>query len=128
MGRIHKQMQMAKKKGMSNVDLLRMREIAKQEAKAMQLEATEKAFLYMMAIPLNVLANDYWSKSAKKRAPKFLEEVASLYESVIAGVVTEQDLADFLNDIAGVKIEADWLKGGKNANRGNKAEKRPGMC
>ena len=115
MGRIQKQMQMAKKRGMSNVDLLRMREIAKQEAKAMQLEATEKAFLYMMAIPLNVLANDYWSKTAKKRAPKFLEEVASLYECVIAGVVTDEQLADFLNDIAGVKIEADWLKGGKHA-------------
>ena len=107
-------MQMAKKRGMNNVDLLRMREIAKKEAKAMQVEATEKAFLYMMAIPLNVLANDYWSKTAKKRAPKFLEEVASLYESVIAGVVTEQELADFLKDIAGVQIEADWLKGGKN--------------
>lgn len=117
MGRIQKQMQMAKKRGMNNVDLLRMREIAKQEAKAMQLEATEKAFLYMMAIPLNVLANDYWIKSAKKRAPKFLEEVASLYQSVIAGVVTEQELADFLKDIAGVEIEADWLKGRRNDNK-----------
>lgn len=67
MNHIKKQMQMAKKRGMNNVDLLRMREIAKQEAKKMELEATEKAFLYMMAIPLNVLASDYWSKTAKKQ-------------------------------------------------------------
>ena len=114
MGRVNKQMQMAKKRGMTNADLLKMREIAKQEAKKMETEATQKAFLYMMAIPLNVLASDYWSKTAKKRAPKFLEEVASLYESVIDGVVTEQQLADFLKDIAGVTIEADWLERGTN--------------
>lgn len=116
MNHIKKQMQMAKKRGMNNVDLCKMREIAKREAKKMEIEATEKAFLYMMAIPLNVLANDYWSKTAKKRAPKFLEEVASLYQSVIAGVVTDEQLADFLKDIADVTIEADWLKGNKNDN------------
>lgn len=114
MNHVKKQMQMAKKRGMTTTDLCKMREIAKREAKKMEVEATEKAFLYMMAIPLNVLASDYWSKSAKKRAPKFLEEVASLYESVIAGVVTDQELADFLYDIAGIRLEAEWLKGGSD--------------
>lgn len=114
MNHVKKQMQMAKKRGMTTTDLCKMREIAKREAKKMEVEATEKAFLYMMAIPLNVLASDYWSKTAKKRAPKFLEEVASLYQAVVEGVVTEQQLADFLKDIAGVTIEASWLKGGKN--------------
>ena len=107
-------MQMARQRGISNLDLLRMREIARKEAEKMENEATEKAFLYMLAIPLNVLVNDYWSKSAKKRAPKFIEDVISLYESVQEGVVTDQELADLLFDMAGVKIEADWLKGGKN--------------
>lgn len=114
MKRVKKNIKNAQKKGVSNVDFLRMREIAKRECEKMEIEATEKAFLYMMAIPLNVLASDYWSKSAKKRAPKFLEEVASLYQAVVEGVVTEQQLADFLKDIAGVTIEASWLKGGKN--------------
>ena len=108
---VRQQMQKAKQKGMSNIDLLRMREIARKEAQKMENEATEKAFLYMLAIPLNVLVNDYWSKSAKKRAPKFIEDVISLYESVQEGVVTDKQLADLLFDMAGVKIEADWLKG-----------------
>jgi hypothetical protein len=107
-------MQMAKKRGMNNVDLLRMREIAKKEAEKMEIEATERAFLYMLAIPLNILFHDYWQKSAKKRAPKFIEEVTKYYLAVQEGVVTDQELADLLFDLAGVKIEADWLKGGKN--------------
>lgn len=114
MKHVKKQMQMAKKRGMNNVDLLRMREIAKKEAEKMEIEATERAFLYMLAIPLNILFHDYWQKSAKKRAPKFIEEVTKYYLAVQEGVVTDQELADLLFDLAGVKIEADWLKGGKN--------------
>jgi hypothetical protein len=58
-----------------------------------------------------VLVNDYWEKSARKRIPKFIEDVISLYEAVQKGVVSEQQLADLLDEYAGVKIEADWLKG-----------------
>ena len=100
----------AKRAGLSNIDIARMREIARKEAVKMEVQATEKAFLYMLAIPLNVLVNDYWAKSAKKRAPKFIEDVISLYEAVQQGVVKEKDLAELLEDMAGVKIDADWLK------------------
>lgn len=117
MNRVKNQMRKAKQNGMSNIDLLRMREIARKEAEKMENEATEKAFLYMLAIPLNILVNDYWSKSAKKRAPRFIEDVISLYESVQEGVVTDQELADLLNDMAGVKIEAEWMKGRTNDNK-----------
>ena len=41
MSKIKKQVNKAKKLGMSNADLLRMREIAKKEAKKMETEATE---------------------------------------------------------------------------------------
>lgn len=68
-------------------------------------EATKKAFLYLLAIPLNVLVNDYWSKSAKKRAPKFIEEVINLYEAVQAGVVTDEQLEELLWEMAGVRLE-----------------------
>ena len=108
--KMKKQINKAKRAGISNVDLMRMKEVAKKEAKKMEAEATDKAFMYMLAIPLNVLVNDYWSKTAKKKAPKFIEDVISLYESVQAGVVTEKELADLLQDMAGVKIDADWLK------------------
>ena len=55
----------------------------------MEQEATERAFLYMLSIPLIILFEDYWQKTAKKKAPKFIEDVASLYESVQMGIVTE---------------------------------------
>lgn len=111
--RVHFATQKARKKGMSEIDILKMRELARQEAKKMQGEAIERSFLYMLAIPLNVLANDYWSKTAKKRAPQFIEDVVSLYESVQAGVVSDRELADLLHDLAGIKVEAAWLEAKK---------------
>lgn len=108
--RMKNQINKARKAGISNVDLMRMKEVAKKEAKKMESDAVEKAFLYMLAIPLNVLINDYWSKTAKKKAPKFIEDVISLYESVQAGIVTDEELAGLLNELAGVNVEAEWLK------------------
>ena len=113
MNRVRNQMNRAKKAGMSNVDLLKIREAAKKEAQRMEQQATERAFLYMLAIPLNVLFNDYWEKTAKRKAPKFIEEVIKLYEAVQNGIVSEQQLADLLDELAGVKIEAEWMKGGE---------------
>ena len=102
-------MKKAKKQGLTPADVWRMREIARVQATKMEAEAKEKAFLYMLAIPLNVLFNDYWAKSAKKKAPKFIEEVIKLYEAVQEGQVTEKELATLLDELAGVKIDAEWL-------------------
>lgn len=110
MNRVQQQMKKAKKQGMTPVDLLRMKEVARIQAQKMEAEAIDKAFLFMLAIPLNVLVNDYWEKSAKKRAPKFLAEVIKLYNAVQDGQVSEQELADLLDDMAGLKISAEWLK------------------
>lgn len=102
-------MRMAKKKGLTPLEVLHMQEIAKREAQKMEYEAVEKSFLYMLAIPLNVLVNDYWPKTAKKRASKFLDDVISLYDSVMDGVVTERDLADLLKEYAGYTVNELWL-------------------
>ena len=112
---VKKNIQRAKNKGVSNVDFLRMKEIANREVKKMETEATERAFLYMLAIPLNILFHDYWPKSAKKKAPKFIEDVISYYLSVQEGVVSEQELADLRYELAGVKVEAEWIRGKKKA-------------
>ena len=114
MNKARKQHIKARNMGMSNVDLLMVKESAKKAAKTIEKEATEKAFLYMLAIPLNVLFNDYWQKSAKKRAPKFIEDVMNLYDAVQQGVVSDKQLADLLYELAGVKIDADWMKGNDN--------------
>ena len=114
MNKARKQHIKARNMGISNVDLLMVKESAKKAAKTIEKEATEKAFLYMLAIPLNVLFNDYWQKSAKKRAPKFIEDVMSLYDAVQQGVVSDKQLANLLDELAGVKIDADWMKGNDN--------------
>ena len=110
MNKVQQQMKKAKRAGMTPAEVLHMREIARREALKMEQEATERAFLYMLAIPLIILFEDHWQKTAKKKAPKFIEDVASLYESVQMGVVTEQQLADSLYELAGVKIDAEWLE------------------
>lgn len=120
MNKVQQQMKKAKKAGMTTMDVLYMREIARKEAQKMEQTATERAFLYMLAIPLIILFEDYWQKTAKKKAPKFIEDVASLYESVQMGVVSEQQLADSLYELAGVKIEAEWLDRGNQNDRSNK--------
>ena len=106
---MRRQQKKAKKLGLSNIDLLMIKETAKKQSKSMEKEAIDRAFLYMLAIPLNVLFNDYWQKSAKKRAPKFIEDVMGLYEAVEKGVVSEKQLADLLYELAGIKIEAEWI-------------------
>ena len=83
--------------------------MSKRKNRHIEDKANEKAFLYMLAIPLNVLV-DQWGDEAKEKAPEFIEEVIGLYEAVQDGVVSDDQLAELLDDIAGVKIEAEWLK------------------
>ena len=86
----------------------------KKEAKRVAIEATketyERAFVHVLGITITLLANDYWSKSAKKRVPKFIEDVVSLFESVQAGVVTEQELFDIIKEYAGIDIITEWAE------------------
>lgn len=105
------QIQRMGKMGMNKSQMAMILESGKKRAKELEKAATEKAFLYMLAIPLNVLVNDYWEKSAKKRIPKFIEDVISLYEAVQQGVVSDEQLAELLYEYSGVKIEAEWMKG-----------------
>ena len=114
MNKSKRKVMQAKKQGMSNVDIAYIKALAKKEADRIEKEQMDKAFLVMLAIPLNVLVNDYWSKTAKTRAPKFIQDVISLYESFQNGNVTYEDMAELLEEYAGVKIEAEWLKNGKN--------------
>lgn len=112
------QMQQAKKRGLSNTDLLRMKELAKKESRAayddMRKEAVEKAFFMMLTIPLNVLVHDYWPKSAKKKVPEFMKEVLSLYDSFQNGTVSFEELVAVLKEYAGMDVvDVDWLKGMK---------------
>lgn len=59
-------MKKAYKNGHSPLDVARMQAIARAEAKRMEAEASEIAFIDMLAIPCAVLAFDYWPKSATR--------------------------------------------------------------
>ena len=75
-------------------------------------DAIERAFILMIYIPMNILAVDYWEKSAPKRMPEFMNKVTSLYEAVQQGVVTYEQMVQDIERLSGMKIDADWLKGG----------------
>jgi hypothetical protein len=75
----------------------------KQEAKN---EAVDIAFTLMLAIPLEVLQGEgYWEKTAKKRLPKFLDEVLSLYDAWNKGVLTLEELREDLWKYGGIELE-----------------------
>ena len=93
--------------GLSSADIARMYGIAKQASREMEQDATEKAFLYMLAIPLNVLADR--GLIDHDNAAEYIKDVASLYLSVQNGVVTDKYLADLLKEYAGVEITAEWM-------------------
>lgn len=85
------------------------RDRRKEEKRSAEI-AIEKAFMLMIWIPINLLASDYWEKSAKKRIPEFTAKVMSLYESVQHGVVTYEDMALDIERLSGMSIKVDWLK------------------
>lgn len=84
-------------------------QIAELKSKAQedaQKLAVDTAFTLMLAIPLVVLTGEgYWEKTAKKRLPKFIDEVLSLYDSWEKGVLTIEELREDLWKYGGVKLE-----------------------
>jgi hypothetical protein len=110
MSSVKKHIKNVKRKGLSNIDVCRLIEKSRKTIDQAHDEANEEAFLFMLAIPLSILFNDYWQKSAKKRAPKFIEEVIKYYLAVQDGYVTTQELADTLYDLAGIRITAEWME------------------
>lgn len=97
-----------KNKEKSTLDkMLQMQAAAKQVAKEVESQATDSAFMYMLAIPLSVLMTSYWTKSGYDRAPKFINEVLDLYQAVQEGKVTHKELEVLLEKTAGIKIEGN---------------------
>lgn len=94
-------------KGFSDAQRAYMYGIAKQASREMEQDATERAFLYMLAIPLNVLADN--GTITHDNADEYIKDVVSLYKSVEAGVVSDSDLADLLKEYTGIEITADWM-------------------
>ena len=70
------------------------------------VEAAEVAFTLMLALPLEVLSSDgYWPKTAKRRIPKFLNDLLDLYDSWEKGVLSMDELRKDLKEIGGLTLE-----------------------
>lgn len=69
-------------------------------------EAATTAFLLMLAIPLEVLiTEEYWMKSAKKRIPKFINDMLYLYKAYELGDLSLEEMQEDLKEFAGITLE-----------------------
>lgn len=69
-------------------------------------EAVDIAITLMLALPLEVLKDKHWVKTAKRRLPKFMDNVLSLYDSWNKGEITIEELREDLWEYGGIKLEA----------------------
>lgn len=77
-------------------------------------EAVSTGFTLMLAIPITVLHDKYWVKTASKRLPEFVDRCLELYESYTKGCVELEELRDTLWNEGGIKLERSVnYKGGK---------------
>ncbi|MDF2608964.1 MAG: hypothetical protein K0R92_438 [Lachnospiraceae bacterium] len=89
----------------SKVYTLNQAQINQIKEKAVE-EATNKAFVLMMAIPCEILANEgYWEKTAKQRMPKFLDDCIGLFKAYEQGVVTMEQMQSDLKKIGGIEVQ-----------------------
>lgn len=77
-------------------------------------EAVSTGFILMLAIPITILHDKYWVKTASKKLPKFVDQCLDLYDSYNKGYVTLDDLRATLWEEGGIRIErSDNLGGSK---------------
>lgn len=120
----HKTFQRARRGGFSDSQRAFMYLTARQASKEMEQIATERAFLYMLAIPLNILVED--GVITHDNAEDYIHDVASLFLSVQDGVVSDQELADLLKEYAGIEVTADWMN--KVLTRGDGNDDKKGTA
>ena len=57
-------------------------------------DLAEEILEMMLVIPTNVLVNDYWPGTAKKRIPKFIRDRLSLYNAWQEGQVSMEEMQE----------------------------------
>lgn len=106
---IMRQIRYNSKRGLSPLEMLVIQESAKKHTKEMKADAALDATIMMLAIPLNVLVHDYWSKTAKKRAKSFVMECVKLMDAVSDGTVTVDELNDLLEEYASIRVTSEGV-------------------
>lgn len=83
-------------------------DMMKQEAYDQAIkEVSEKAFILMLALPLEVLiTEEYWMKSAKKRMPKFIDDILKLYKAYEEGSISMEEMEEDLWTFGGIRCRS----------------------
>lgn len=114
--KVKSQIKKAKRNGVDMVQLAMIRESARKNSEKIMQEYSDKAVLLTMSIACEILAHDYWEKSAKKRIPEFANKFWSLFEAVEIEVVDWQQIIDDLHDMTGIKFDVEWIRRNNNEN------------
>lgn len=68
-------------------------------------DAVHTALILFLALPMEVLKDNYWKKSYAKRLPKFVEKVLERYKEYEAGELDIEKLKEELWEYGGIKFE-----------------------
>lgn len=68
----------------------------------------EKGCLDCMACVIQVLGEDYWKKAPQKKWNKFVYDVADLMNSGLRGVVTWEEMRQYIKDKTGMEIVKEF--------------------
>lgn len=69
----------------------------------------EKGMLDCMTCVIQVLKEDYWKKAPKKKWLKFAYDVSDLMNSHLRGVVTWDEMIDYIKETTDLTIETKWM-------------------
>lgn len=110
MNQIKRQINKAKKSGLDMVQLAAIRESARKNSERMIKEYADKALLLNLMITCEILGNDYWERSAKKRIPEFTAKYLGLLDAVQMEIVDWGQIVEDLRDVTGMDFEVEWMK------------------
>lgn len=111
-----------RKGGFNPLQIATIDSILKEAQTNVEQEYTQKSFLMMLAIPLNVLISEWGEENedTKDKATAFVEECLSLVNSYSSDSISYRDLADYVKEYAGLEFTAEWLEDKINKRKGEK--------
>lgn len=111
-----------KKGGFNPLQIATIDSILKEAQTNVEQEYTQKSFLMMLAIPLNVLISEWGEENedTKDKASAFIEECLSLVNSYSSDSISYRDLADYVKEYSGLEFTAEWLEDKISQNKGEK--------
>ena len=78
------------------------------ELASAQWAGYEDGMIDCMACVIQVLSEDYWKKAPQKKWNKFVYDVAALMNSGLRGVVTWEEMRQYIKDKTGMEIVKEF--------------------